>query len=231
MYRSYLNQGAGLAPTVFNFYDNSFIPNAQAFKDSKSVAPEISIMNDSTFINFNNTIKSSLFGHEKNYLLNNWVWDYSGNNQPRKKYDTLIDYANDAPSRGYSSFYYVGADKFLLDASEELNVMEEVIDGDTNGDFVNLKHYGETSYTDDEKAVDVLVHHLNLKLTAGEMSQAREAIIANKLKDKIFNKYSVGDPNAGNIDESGSNKKRQLLNNVIFPAIRAVVTSSEYMTE
>ena len=229
--RGYLNQGAGLAPTVFNFYDNSFIPNAQSFKDSKSVAPEISIMNDTTLINFNNTIRSSLFKHEKNYLLNDWIWDYSGNKQPRKQYDTLVAYANDAPSRGYIPLYYVGADKFLLNVSEELNVMEEIIDGDSNGDFVNLKNYSDTAYTDDEKAVDALVHHLNLKLTAGEISQAREAIIANKLKDKIFNKYSVGDPDAGNIDESGSNKKRQLLNNVIFPAIRAVVTSSEYMTE
>ncbi len=229
--RNFLNQGPGLAPTVFNFYDNSFIPNSQLFKESKSVAPEISIMNDTTFINFSNTIKSSLFGHEKNYLLNDWVWDYSGNNQPRKQYKTIIDYVNDAPKRGYIPFYYVGANKFLLDASEELNIMEKVIDGDTNGDFINLKDYRDKEYKDDEKAVDALVHHLNLKLTGGLINQKRESIIANGLKDKIFNKYNVGDPNAGNIDESGSNKKRQLLNNVIFPAIRAIVTSSEYMTE
>ncbi len=229
--RDYLNQGAGLAPTVFNFYDNSFVPNSQPFKDSKSVAPEISIMNDTTFINFSNTIRNSLFGHEKNYMLNDWVWDYSGNRQPRKQYATIVDYVNDAPIRRYIPFYYVGADKFLLDVTEELNVMEEVIDGDTNGDFANLKDHQVQEYTDDEKAVEALVHHLNLKLTAGALSQEREAIITNGVKYEIFNKYNVGDPNAVGTDESGSNKKRQILERVVFRAIRAVVTSSEYMTE
>ena len=224
--RNFLNQGPALAPTVFNFYDNSFVPNSTAFKSSKSVAPEIQIQSDSIFINLSNEIRSNLFGWEKNYLLNNHYL-YNGE---KKRYETLEAYIADAPSRGYIPVYYVGANKMLLDASDELDVMEMVIDGDSDGDFKNLKHFKDTTYTDDEKAVDALVQHLNKKLTGGLLTTEEVSIIADNLKSKIFNKYNVGITDS-NIDESKENKKRQLLRGVIFPAIRAVVTSNVFMTE
>ncbi|SFV60543.1 hypothetical protein MNB_SV-12-1601 [hydrothermal vent metagenome] len=228
--RKFLNQGAGLAPTVFNFYDNSFIPNSTEFKTAKLVAPELQIQTDTVFIKLNNEIRDNLFNWEKNYMLNAYKYDYK-NHGERKRYDTVEAFINDAPSRGYTPVYYVGANKMLLDVSDELDVMEMVIDGDKNGDFVNLEYYQVSDYTNDEKAVDAVVEHLNNKLTGGLLTSQETAIIANNLKDKIFNKYSVGNPEDGNIDESKYNKKRQLLRNVIFPAIRAIVTSSSYMTE
>ena len=220
--RETLNQAPGLAPTVFNFYDNDFIPNSTAFKTSKSVAPEIQIQSDSVFINLSNTIRNNLFKWEKNYLLN------LGMGNPKKRYDTLEAYVNDAPSRRYIPTYYVGANKMLLDVSTELDVMEKVIDGNTNGDFINLKHYSESDGKD-KLAVEKLVSFLNLKLTGGLLTQQQESIIANNLKDRIFRKYNV--QNGESVDESKYNKTRQLLEHVIFPAIRAVVTSNVYMTE
>ena len=228
--RETLNQSPALAPTVFNFYDNGFVPNSTVFKTSNSVAPEIQIQSDSVFINFSNTIRSDLFHWDKNYLLNASMPDYKSNGSA-KRYDNIEAYIDDAPSRGYIPIYYVGANKMLLDVSAELEVMEKVIDGDTNGDFVNLKHFRVTDYTDDEKAVDTLVKYLNQKLTGGLLTQQQESSIADNLKDKIFNKYSVQNRDNGNIDESKYNKTRQLLDHVIFPAIRAVVTSNVYMTE
>ena len=228
--RKFLNQGAGLAPTVFNFYDNSFVPNSTKFKTNKLVAPEIQIQSDTVFINLSNEIRANLLNWEKNYMLNAHKYDYK-NSTSRKRYDSVEAFIADAPIRGYTPVYYVGANKMILDASDELDAMEMVIDGDTNGDFTNLQHYKVSDYTDDEKAVDTLVEHLNQKLTGGLLTTQQTAIIADNLKDKIFNKYSVGNPDEGNIDESKYNKKRQLLSGVIFPAIRAVVTSSSYMTE
>jgi len=224
--RKFLNQGSALAPTVFNFYNNDFIPNSTAFKSSNSVAPEIQIQSDSIFINLSNEIRSNLFGWEKNYLLNNH-YRYNGD---KKRYRTLEDYIADAPSRKYTSLTFVGANKMLLDVSDELNVMEMVIDGDTDGDFKSLKHFKDREYTDDEKAVDAVVKHLNQKLTGGLLTAQETSIIADSLKGKIFNKYNSG-VTESNIDESKENKKRQLLGGIIFPAIRAVVTSNVFMTE
>jgi len=228
--RDFLGQGPGLAPTVFNFYDNSFIPNDSEFKAKKLVAPEIQIQSDSVFIKFSNKIKTNLYGWEKNILTNEREWDYK-HNQAGIRYDTVEEYATDAPNRGFIPIYYIGADKMLLNVKDELDVMEMVIDGDTDGDFKNLKHYQEKDYTDDEKAVDVLITHLNNKLTGGLLTKEQESVIADNLKRKIFNKYSVNESNGTNIDESSYNKKKQLLQRVIFPAIRAVVTSSVFMTE
>ena len=223
--RNFLNQGSALAPTVFNFYDNDFVPNSTAFKNENAVAPEIQIQSDTIFINLSNEIRSNLLNWEKNYILNNHFLK----DGEKIRYQTIEAYITDAPSQGRIPVYYVGANKMLLDVSEELNVMEMVIDGDSDGDFKNLQHYQEQDYTDDEKAVDVLVEHLNQKLTGGLLTAQETAIIADNLKDKIFNKYNSGV--ASNIDESKENKKRQLLTGVIFKAIRAVVTSSAYMTE
>ena len=223
--RNFLNQGSALAPTVFNFYDNDFVPNSTAFKSENAVAPEIQIQSDTIFINLSNEIRSNLLNWEKNYILNNHFLK----DGEKIRYQTIEAYIADAPSQGRIPVYYVGANKMLLDVSEELNVMEMVIDGDSDGDFKNLQHYQEQDYTDDEKAVDVLVEHLNQKLTGGLLTAQETAIIADNLKDKIFNKYNSGV--ASNIDESKENKKRQLLTGVIFKAIRAVVTSSAYMTE
>jgi len=223
--RNFLNQGSALAPTVFNFYDNDFVPNSTAFKSENAVAPEIQIQSDTIFINLSNEIRSNLLNWEKNYILNNHFLK----DGEKIRYQTIEAYIADAPSQGRIPLYYVGANKMLLDVSDELNVMEMVIDGDSDGDFKNLQHYQEQDYTDDEKAVDVLVEHLNQKLTGGLLTAQETAIIADNLKDKIFNKYNSGV--ASNIDESKENKKRQLLTGVIFKAIRAVVTSSAYMTE
>ncbi|MCK4442811.1 MAG: hypothetical protein KAU90_12455, partial [Sulfurovaceae bacterium] len=190
------------------------------------------IQSDTVFIKLSNTIHSNLTHWEKNYILNDPHRDYK-NHGALKRYDTIEEFANDAPKRGYIPLYYVYADKMLLDITEELNVMEMVIDGDTNGDFKNLQDFRVEEYTDDEKAVVALVEHLNQKLTGGTLTKEETDIIANNIKKhRIFNKYIKNDPNAqGKTDESKYNKKKQLMYYAIFPAIRAVVTSSVYMTE
>ena len=224
--RDFLNQGAGLAPTVFNFYDNSFVPNDTNFKTNNYVAPESQIELDTMFIKFNNTIRDNLFGWDKQFIISNYMADYK-NHTAVKHYNSVEDFVNDAPVRNYIPVYYVGANKMLLDTTQELNVMEEVIDGDTNGDFKNLQDFREKNYHDDEKAIKALLDHLNKKLTGSQLSTQQMNVLYENLKDaKLYNKYDVHDDTHPEYD-----KRAYILRNAIYPAIRAVVTSNTFMTE
>jgi len=224
--RDFLNQGAGLAPTVFNFYDNSFIPNNTNFKTNNYVAPESQIESDSMFIKFNNTIRDNLFGWDKQFITNNYMYDYK-NQTALKHYNSVEEFATDAPARGYIPIYYIGANKMLLDTTKELNVMEKIIDGDSNGDFANLQDFREKNYHDDEKSIKALLEHLNRKLTGGQLSTKQMNVLYENLKDaRLYNKYDVHDKQHLEFD-----KRAYILKNAIYPAIRAVITSNTFMTE
>ena len=221
--RSYLAQGAGLAPTVFNFYDNDFIPNDSAFQAQNLYAPELQIQSDTMIINYSNKIQDILEHWEKGYILEHYYKDDEG---VYHKYTSLDEYVQQAPRTKNIPLYYIGSDKMLLDATEEYNVLEMVIDGDTDGDFTNLQDYRVTEYHGDEQALKALISFENQKLTGGFLTQEQEDIIFNALKNKIYNKY--------NNQEGASNpqsKKFQLYKNVIIPVIRAIVTSDSYMVE
>lgn len=219
--RSYLGEGPGLAPTVFNFYDNDFVPNDDAFKSQNLVAPEVQIQSDTMLINFSNHINNEAMQWEEGYWLER---SYKDKNGVWHRYKSIEEMIAKAPMVNNVPVYYVGRDKFLLDASAEYAVLEQVIDGDSDGDFEKLQDYRETEYTDDEKALEALIAYENKKLTGGMLTKEQESVIYNALKDKIYNKYA----------DQGDNprtKKYQLYQNVIVPVIRAIVTSDAYMVE
>jgi uncharacterized protein (DUF1800 family) len=224
--REFLNQGAGLAPTVFNFYDNSFIPNDTNFKEKNYVLPESQIESDTMFIKFNNTLRDNLRGWDKQFITSNYMVDYK-NSTALKHYNSVEDFATDAPIRGYIPIYYIGANKMLLDTTEELNIMEEIIDGDHNGDFINLQDFREDSYHDDEKSIKALLEHLNKKLTGNQLTSQQMSTLYENLKDaRLYNIYDVHDS-----EHPAYDKRAYILKNAIYPAIRAVVTSNTFMTE
>ena len=214
--RSYLAQGAGLAPNVFNFYDNDYIPNEPALKAANFHAPELQIQSDAMLINFSNTIYNILTHWERGAILEAWYKKDDGTSFQYKSVQEMID---DAPRAHNIPIYYIGSDKMLLDAQEEYNVMEHIIDGDTDGDFANLQDWREKDYHDDEKALQALIAFENNKLTGGLMPQEECDTLYNALKSKIYNKYN------------GNTKKYQIYNNVIVPTIRFIVSSDSYMVE
>ena len=110
----------------------------------------------------------------------------------------------------------------LLDASEEYNVLELFIDGDTDGDFKNIENI------DEEKMLKALIDFEDKKLTGGLLSEEEKDAISKSLleKDRIYNQYI--DPEKG---KCCNTKKVQLYEKAILPVIRAIVTSSAYMVE
>ena len=221
--RAFLGQGAGLAPTVFNFYDNDYIPNDSALKEAKFKAPELQIQSDSVLIKFHNRINEDLSHWEKIAIEESY---YKDKNATWHQYKTVQNFINKAPAVGNIPLYYVGANKMLLDASEEYNVLEMVIDGDSDGDFKNLQDFRENNYTDDEKALKTLIEFEDKKLTGGVLTQEEKDAIYNNLKGRMYNKYD--DPEVSN---GHSTKRLQLYYYTILPVIKAIVTSSAYMVE
>ena len=219
--RAFLGQGAGLAPTVFNFYDNDYIPNDPALKEANFKAPELQIQSDTVLIEFNNQIRNDLLHWEKGDIEESYYRDKDGN-RSYHQFKTVQNFIDKAPYVGNIPLYYVGANKMLLDASEEYNVLEMAIDGDTDGDFKNIEN------TDEEKMLKALIDFEDKKLTGGLLSEEeKEAIYKNLLaKGRIYNKYI--DPENGKCCKT---KKAQLYEKAILPVIRAIATSSAYMVE
>jgi uncharacterized protein (DUF1800 family) len=214
--KSYLGQGAGRAPTVFNFYDNSFIPNSESFKLNKLVAPEIQIEDDTMLINFSNTIRRA-FDFDSHYILTK--------KQNDKRYSSLDELLKNAPKDKNIPLYYVGENKYMIDISDDYNFFEKIIDGDSNGDFTNLKDKSqEGNQTLINSAVKATINHIDKRLTGGLLSSEEQEIIYNALtKKRIYNHWAD--------DDSIAAKERQLMDNVFRPIYRAIVTSNKFMTE
>jgi len=213
--RSRISQAPGLAPNVFNFYDNDYIPNDTNFKDRSLVAPELQIQSDSQFINYSNYIKNMLTYWDKNYIIN---YSWPKDDGSRTFYNTVEDYIDAAKTNHmyqYNPLWYLPKAKFLLDTTEELEVMEMVIDGDTDGDFKNITKEHKTS----PEAVEAVIKYLDMKLTGGRMNDEQFNAIYNNLKD--ISLYS----------DSRHTKRYRAVTEIIHPIIRAIVTSNLFMTE
>jgi len=216
----YLGQGAGLSPTVFNFYDDEYIPVDDNFQAQHLVAPELQIQTDLIIVRFSNKIREYLRRYERYSLIDRYYHTKNGFKQ-FSSYEELI---GSSPPR---YLYSTGDDKFMIDASDEYNLMESIIDGDIDGDFKNLADKSDENQTKNYEALRALIEFENIKLTGGLLSDKAKDAIFNALKDKMYDKHL--DPLVR--DRATEVKRYQLYKNVIVPTIRAVATSSEYMVE
>lgn len=198
IYRDFA-QAPGEAPTVFNFYDDDFIPNDDGFKKEKLHAPEIQIQSDAILINISNRIRKALFDREQGYRIDALQ---NGN------YDAFLDDRR---------IYRDGEEKFLIDAKEEYEVFEQVLDGDTNGDFVNMPERSRDDQTQANKALRALIDCADEKFTGGLLSDEQKEALYNNLKNTLYS--------------GGGSKKEKAYKNAILPIIRAIATSDAYMVE
>ena len=187
----YLENIIGQSPlrseTVFNFFSSDFIPADSHFISNSMVAPEFQIQSDTVLIKFHNLIRSSLNTNEKNAILENNA--------------SLKDFAS---ARSYTKQnYYINVDI-------ELQLFENALDGDTNGDFININ--------DSEKkkaAIQTLLKHLDEKLMGGEMpSDYYTALTTHLMNMNWGKKYNAKEAR-----------------NVISDAIRFMVISSSFMIQ
>ena len=187
----YLENIIGQSPlrseTVFNFFSSDFIPADSHFISNSMVAPEFQIQSDTVLIKFHNLIRSSLNTNEKNAILENNA--------------SLKDFAS---SRSHTKQnYYINVDI-------ELQIFENALDGDTNGDFININ--------DSEKkkaAIQTLLKHLDEKLMGGEMpSDYYTALTTHLMNMNWGKKYNAKEAR-----------------NVISDAIRFMVISSSFMIQ
>ena len=187
----YLENIIGQSPlrseTVFNFFSSDFIPADSHFISNSMVAPEFQIQSDTVLIKFHNLIRSSLNTNEKNAILENNA--------------SLKDFAS---ARSYTKQnYYINVDI-------ELQIFENALDGDTNGDFININ--------DSEKkkaAIKTLLKHLDEKLMGGEMpSDYYTALTTHLMNMNWGKKYNAKEAR-----------------NVISDAIRFMVISSFFMIQ
>jgi len=212
---NYLGQGPGRAPTVFNFYDNSFIPNDDEFKNSSEVAPEMQIQNDTVLIKFNNQIRK-IFDWEENRMLAN-----------DKNENSIEEIVANAPADGNTPIYYIGADKYTFNLKDDYNFLELRIDGDKDGDFSELKDANQNGdIAKINKAVKEYIDFVDNKLTGGLLSSDEKEFIYQELTkgEKGFYNHWAG-------DDSAKSKIRQVMDRVIRPLYRMIVSSDKYMVE
>ena len=230
--RSYLGQGAGLAPTVFNFYDNSFVPNSAEFKGTPpTYAPEVQIQDDTILIKFSNAVRLAIskdIRYQLSGVYKTGIYELTETGYGR--YRDIVTLLDHAPADGNIPMYYIGADKFLVDLKDDYDFLELKIDGDTDGDFKQLKD--DDDLNDEEKArinqaVKDLISYIDNKLTGGLLTQAEKDVIYNAIvvEDSrwIYNKY------AG--DQTMYAKHHQIMSKVIKSIYRAIITSDKFMTE
>ena len=209
--RDYLGQGPGRAPTVFNFYDNSFVPNDPEFKANNTVAPEVQIQDDTTLIKFSNKVRV-IFNWEEINMVHG---------------KTLEEIIAGAPAYGSIPFYYIGADKFYFNLKEDYDFLESRIDGDTDGDFKELKDdYQKGNIAKINKAVKEYIDFVDKKLTGGLLKEEEKEVIYQELtnNEKGFYNHWAG-------DDTPRAKIRQIIDRVITPLYRAIITSDKFMTE
>ena len=211
--RDYLNQGPGLAPNVFNFYDNEYIPNDPYFKANKLVAPELQIQTDSMLINYSNNYYSTLLRREKNFIL---AQTYTIDDED-VTFDNINDFIINSPKLDWRAIwvYYRGDDKYLLDMTDEYNVIKKA----AGGSFDNIKYYKDDNESIlDTKISMALVNHLDYKLLGNRLSDDEKTQIVDTIVKS-------------GIITNDSSHKAQVYQHLILPMVRYILTSDKYMTE
>ena len=184
-----LGQAPLRSDTVFNFFSPDFIPANDHFSESCMVAPDLQIQSDTILIKFNNYISNAFQIHEKNKI--------------EDKGDNLTSFGNSRKSNQFN--YYINVD-------EELDVFEQALDGDKNGDFAGLSDKNDPKKSE---AVVEFLKHLDLKLTGGKLpSEYHDAI-----KEHLLT-----------VNWGSSNNKTEALA-IIRDAVMLIVTSSQFMIQ
>ncbi len=179
------------SPSVFNFYMPDFVPSHSYFSDRRMVAPESQIGTDGNIVSTHNLIANYLRDGEKNEIV---------------KIDnkTLASFA--------STKAYWNKHLMLINYDRELDVFEQALDGDTNGDFVNLNND-----VDKERAVNALLTRLDKVMLGNTMTSEYRSKLYQYLMTATFISYGGSD----------FGKAHHMIKN----AVRFIATSPAFMSQ
>ena len=144
--KSVFGQAPLRAKSVFNFYDDSFVPSDDYFSNERLLSPETQLLTDQHIVDFNNFIFAFMFRFEKNKIVK------------LSKIPTTVE--EFAATRGYLGNYAM-----LINFDRELKLFEEALEGDSNGDFLAINDAVATA-----EAVTALINHLDFLLLGNNMS-------------------------------------------------------------
>ena len=105
---------------------------------------------------------------------------------------------------------YFKKQNYYINIDQELRVFEYALDGDTNGDYININ-----TESAKRNAINTLLQHLDTKLMGGEMPSEYYTAITTHLMNMNW----------------GKTKNFTEARNVIYDAIRFMVTSSFFMIQ
>jgi len=183
-------QGPLRSKSVFNHYMPDFVPNESYFSSNNLVVPEAQIQTDGNIISVHNVIV-------------NFLRDYEVNRITKVRNKTMADF-----SQHYSLYSNHG---MVINYDRELQVFEQALDGDTDGDFKNMENA-----SDKINAVDALMIHLDKKMLGNTMSdEYREALRYYLVNSSNFN----------------SSKNFNIALQLISDAVRIIATSSAFMVQ
>ena len=213
----FLGQGAGFAPTVFNFYDDDYVPNDTNFKSADLKAPEAEIISDTVLIKMANELKSNL-AFEINDLLNGhkegdgWI-----------QFKDFDEYAKYMVKNKQPGIYYVRYNKALLDLERFYTIVKQY----AGEDYKDLEECSKTDGCKEEntkKAVAAVLDEVDKTLLGGALdAKTKTAIVDAMMKVGIYNHWRDG--------TEVYRKQRAVYDNVIIPLITLIATSDYYMSE
>jgi hypothetical protein len=165
-----LGESPSRAFSVFNFYDNDYIPNYDYFKSNRLVAPELQIQSDTVLISLNNYFSYNLKRQEKRHP-NSW------GNINRDRY--LVDCSQE----------YDTIEKELegsVDGHfESLNSVTR--EDDTTADANGL--------TNRDRAIKALVELVDKKITGSRTPQAKKELLFEHFKEAFYDRKLIKDSN------------------------------------
>ena len=182
--------------SVFNFYNTDYVPSDTYFSNSRLVAPESQIQTDQLLVEINNTFYDFIKYYEKNKIPN-WITIHSRSLPIQNQFIT--------------------SHLMVIDFDRELEVFEQALDGDSNGDFANMEEVDPAdSVPYREKAVDALLTHLNKIMLGDTMTSEYRGALRHYLLN------ATGLQSSDNFREA---------HNMIRDSVRFITTSSAYMIQ
>ncbi len=178
------------SPSVFNFFDAEYVPPSEWFVERDLVAPEFEVQTEWALMEYSNLLYG-LSGDSNTFERNAIV--ASG-----------VSLDEFAAGRDYGSSIL-----YLVDGSEELALMERVLEGDANGDFVHMRVPERKA-----RAVAALIDHLDVMLLGGTLPDEARLALETHLVE--------------NLDHADPQRLAFLL---FGEAIRFLASSTHYMVQ